>query len=542
VHLVDSGGTDTVWGSAWPRAVEWAGAVAGGSEVERGLGNALLGRRLQALGAQEARQAAAKARAVHELVCLRAAEAAGRAGTRGDDRCVADDASGAAGWGPPEGADGVGHLRAGIPESVVDEVMLVENTSRQDAHVLVEVAVMLVEHLPDTLGALEQGRIDPRRARTIARGLSAPARDGADVLVGAVEAAVLPRAGEWSLTGLDRAIRRELTARDPDQAEQRRARQLRSRDVTSRSLGDGIGELRWRDDLATLTAAQQTIDQFAALAKKDGDPRPIGVIRAEVLRAMVLDPGGDRPEFTATLSLFVPVGGLAAGSSAATSTADSHETPGAGAGAGPGVAVGGWVAELDGEPITMAHARDLLDRLGFLHTPEDCCTRFVFADAADGRLRAVVTETELRQAIRRGCPAHPDEHGRPGTACSCPAAGPPPPVDRYRPSAAQERFVRTRDRACRMPGCTNRSGWSDLDHVVPHAAGGQTACENLCCLCRRDHRIKTHQPGWRFRQDPDGTLHVTTPTGITRTRRPPGTDLLGLTPPVDRPDPDPPPF
>jgi hypothetical protein len=97
-----------------------------------------------------------------------------------------------------------------------------------------------------------------------------------------------------------------------------------------------------------------------------------------------------------------------------------------------------------------------------------------------------------------------------------------------------------------MPGCANRSGWSDLDHVIPHAHGGATSCGNLCCLCRRHHRIKTHQPGWRFAAEADGTLHVTTPTGITRSRKAPGTDLLGLTRPAGWAtafdDDEPPPF
>jgi hypothetical protein len=77
---------------------------------------------------------------------------------------------------------------------------------------------------------------------------------------------------------------------------------------------------------------------------------------------------------------------------------------------------------------------------------------------------------------------------------------------------------------------------------------------DLCCLCRRHHRLKTHAPGWRFALDRDGTLHVTTPTGVTRATRPPGLDLLrghapddpSLRPPPRAPlsatDDDPPPF
>jgi hypothetical protein len=94
--------------------------------------------------------------------------------------------------------------------------------------------------------------------------------------------------------------------------------------------------------------------------------------------------------------------------------------------------------------------------------------------------------------------------------------------------AGQRRFVRTRDRTCRHPGCRNDAAWADLDHVIPHGLGGETACENLCCLCRRHHRLKTHAAGWRFVMTSDGVLAVTTPSGVTRITRPPG-----LAPPDD---------
>jgi hypothetical protein len=87
---------------------------------------------------------------------------------------------------------------------------------------------------------------------------------------------------------------------------------------------------------------------------------------------------------------------------------------------------------------------------------------------------------------------------------------------------AQRRWVKTRDRTCRFPHCGQRVGLPDLDHVRAHAAGGETSCTNLCCLCRSHHRLKTFAPGWRFAIGDDGTLHVTTPSGVTRTTRPPG--------------------
>ncbi|WP_147252022.1 HNH endonuclease signature motif containing protein [Blastococcus sp. TF02-9] len=119
-------------------------------------------------------------------------------------------------------------------------------------------------------------------------------------------------------------------------------------------------------------------------------------------------------------------------------------------------------------------------------------------------------------------------------------------VDRYTPSGGQRRFLTTRDRTCRHPGCHVSAGWADLDHVIPHGAGGATDCANLCCLCRRHHRLKTHADGWTHTLSDDGVLTVITPSGVTRVTRPPGWRVL-----TESPDPpvesapvieDPPPF
>ena len=164
---------------------------------------------------------------------------------------------------------------------------------------------------------------------------------------------------------------------------------------------------------------------------------------------------------------------------------------------------------VDGEPVTAALARELLERLdalcpGGLQAPTDGTLMLSITDA-DGRLIASVTRRELETAVRHGARAVPAAAGGP-----------------VRASPAQRRFTRTRDRTCRHPGCGNRAGWADLDHVVAHAEGGATDCANLCCLCRRHHRLKTHARGWRYVMTPDGVLTVTTPSGITRVSRPPG--------------------
>ena len=224
--------------------------------------------------------------------------------------------------------------------------------------------------------------------------------------------------------------------------------------------------------------------------KLAGDERPIGQLRSAVLHGLVTRSWAERPGVSAHLEVVACL--------------DTLESAAAGA---PGL--GREPVLVDGEPVSAALARELLERLdalcpGGLQAPTDGTLTLSVTDA-DGRLLAAVTRRELESAVR---------HGR--------GLGPPPAVDRYEPTPAQQRFARTRDRGCRHPGCGNRAGWADLDHVLAHADGGDTACANLCCLCRRHHRLKTHARGWAYAMTPDGVLTVTTPSGITRVTRPPG--------------------
>jgi hypothetical protein len=180
-------------------------------------------------------------------------------------------------------------------------------------------------------------------------------------------------------------------------------------------------------------------------------------------------------------------------------------------------------AEVNGQPITAAHVRELLAQLdavcpGGLQAPTGGSLQ-VSITGADGALLATTGRAELARIARRGCPDHPGTG--PAAGCGCAVIDRPPAVDRYRPSSAQRRFGKTRDRTCRHPGCGQPVARVDLDHVVPYPEG-PTDCDNLCCLCRRHHRLKTFAPGWRFVLTPDGRLEVTTPSGITRTTRPPG--------------------
>jgi hypothetical protein len=409
----------------------------------------------------------------------------------------------------------------GTSEFFVDELALVTNSTTRAAARLAGDAYVLSERMPGVWAALADGELDWPRARAFIDVLESTARGVAEV----VAPRVLPHATGLSLGRLRARLRREVLAEDAAAAEQRRAEAERRADVRVYPVGDGMSELVTELPAPLAAACWATVDELAWMARNDGDPRPIGQLRGGVLADLILRPWDTgRPAVTAALTVVAPLSALTA-------------APGDGA----------EPADVAGQPITAVHLRELLEQLdalrpGGLQAPTGGTLQVAVVDG-DGTLLATTTRRELERIARRDCAKHPST-----ADCGCAVLDRPPPVDRYVPTPAQRRFVKLRDRSCRHPGCGEGVGRVDLDHVVAHADGGPTDCANLCCLCRRHHRLKTHAKGWRFVLSPDGVLRVTTPSGITRTTRPPGLrdriEQRALPAPTGAPVPpeDPPPF
>jgi hypothetical protein len=148
--------------------------------------------------------------------------------------------------------------------------------------------------------------------------------------------------------------------------------------------------------------------------------------------------------------------------------------------------------------------------------------RIAVTDALTGALLVLTDARDLRaagtcgrQACRTGAAVcDHDLTGRPGLL-------PPGDCATYRPGAALDRHVRARDRRCRFPGCRRRvPRGGELDHNQPWP-DGPTAERNLTGFCTSHHRGKHQAPGWHYDLSPEGTLTVTTPTGLVATTIPP---------------------
>jgi hypothetical protein len=388
----------------------------------------------------------------------------------------------------------------GVSEFFPAELSMVLNCGRGTAAKLAVRASTWREGLPGTLAALAAGVLDEPRAKVLAEVL-----EHADPQVARrVEAELLEQAVELSVGKLRKRAEALLASMDPGGVDERGAEAQKSADVRvypSTRAGMSVVAVELPADEAA--AVHDALSRYGAMLKADGDVRPIGQLRARMFVDLVLRPWDiSRPPVTAHLQITASLGTLAGTSAEA--------------------------GEASGLAITAAHVRELVARLDAigLRAPEGGSVTVGITDE-NGALLATATPAQLRALTRRGCADHPD------AACGCAVLGRPPEVDSYTPSRPQQRFVHTRDRSCRFPTCGQRVGWADADHVIPHACDGPTDCANLCCLCRSHHRLKTFAPGWRFQMDDDGVLTVTTPSGVTRTTRPPG-----LRPPPEARAPD----
>jgi hypothetical protein len=362
------------------------------------------------------------------------------------------------GWAPD------GEL-PGVSEFFTAELAVVLNCGRGTASHLAQRVWTWRENLPATWAALASGELDEPRAKALAEVLA----HASPAVARAIEAELLPRAPGLSLGRLRKRALELLLERDAAGADERREQAERSADVrTYPSHLDGMATLAADLPAPVAAACSDVVDQLARMLRADGDPRPIGQLRAAVLADLVLRPWDDsRPAVTARLTVSAALASL---------RGDADRT-----------------GEVDGLPITVAHVRELLRRLGALgvRAPEGGTLTLAVTDG-NGGLLATAGPGQLERLARRGCPTHRE------VDCGCPVLDRPPPTGSYRPTDAQRVWVRTRDGGCRFPNCGQRVGWADLDHVVPHACGGETACVNLCCLCRSHHRLKTFARGWRL--------------------------------------------
>ncbi|MBW0103714.1 DUF222 domain-containing protein [Pseudonocardia sp. KRD291] len=423
-----------------------------------------------------------------------------------------------------------------------DEVGLTLGIPRLEASAEIARAQRFAHVLPDTLAALEQGRIDERRADAIARATAVLPDDKAR----AVEAAVLPTAPDATLRQVRDRVRRAIAKVDPDGEYRRHKEANTERRVAIRSLDDGMASLWFYGSAEQIEAAWQMADRLARALGPD-DPRTLDQRRfdlaMQVLQGRLTvtdladvdtavtdilatesdsrtdgDDGtgdddalgrGEASADNAHTSQSADIGaGDAAGPADRAAAAPRHDSsadppPPAEHRVPPDVLADAVATALARRPGLHATVRKPLihvvvgldtllgdDRPAELigHGPIDAGT--ARALAADGLWQRLVTDPLSGTLLDQGRTT-------------------------YTPSAGLADHVRARDQVCRGPHCGRRI--RDLDHHQEWTAElGPTAEPNLFGYCRHHHMLKD-APGWQVIAHPDRSLTWISPSGRRHT-------------------------
>jgi hypothetical protein len=344
----------------------------------------------------------------------------------------------------------------------------------------VEEALILVDQFPAVWRALAQGQITAYKARSFIRALADLDPDVAAEIV----AKLLPDAGDYTPAQLQAAIKRTIIVLDPDGAHDRHNRAKRGRHVQSSPADDAMGWLHAFLTADELTKVMAVLDTYAHACPHD-DPRSMDERRTDALIELITGeptnghPLPDLPE--EVRNLFTR------------ENATDDDTPPQPPQTQPSrpsrrinidlrVIIGaGTLLGLDDQPAHLA---------GYGPIPADMARRL----AADSTMRRFLTDPTTGILIAAD-------------------------QERYRAPAWLYDYVESRDVTCRWPGCRTNARRCDKDHSTPFPRGC-TCKENLICLCRYHHFLKTHGD-WTVLLLPDGTYHVTSPTGETYTTTPP---------------------
>ena len=391
---------------------------------------------------------------------------------------------------------------ADVTEDFVPELALIRGCTEAEAAVLARESILLTTTLAPAWSELYAGRIGVRHVKVLVDLLG----DAAPDVAAEVQRRILPRVEGMTAPVLRDRVRYHLYRLDGEARERRRREAAERVDVLVWPKDEGISTLGIDGPTAQVLAAKHMIDSHARMLRADGDQRPMGVLRGQVALDFLLRPFDHRrPPVTAVLTVHAALPALRP-------DGDPRQSQDP--------------AEIDGRVVSAAECRELLrelDELQLPALPRGGSIRMAIGDPVTGDLVAVATRADLRRGAGRDLRRRVRRRGvHPTPSADGPGLAPPPPTAGYSPTAAQKRHVRTRDRHCRMPGCRRRPGRCDIDHGRSYRDGGPTACWNLCCLCRRHHRIKTFARGWNFQLLPDGRVIVRTPSGVSRLTRPTG--------------------
>ena len=344
----------------------------------------------------------------------------------------------------------------GVDEAEREDVSTALRLSAGTAQSRIDVARTLVNYLPNTCSALATGDISLAHANVIAKETAAAIRDGLpEFQIFEVEQRAIAHAEFHTPAQVASQVRTSLARIAPDTFEDTVARARDRRRVSCYNDSDGMSTVVAILPAADAQVVMNAIESFIRLASADIENKD-GSVSAKDARST------DMKRADALTAI------------AAASLSASPVTP-------------------HRRPISINVTIDLPTLLGLAENPGQLngygaipasVARHLASDASWKRF---ITEPQSGNLL---------DFGR----------------ESYQPPQVLKDFLIARDRTCRFPGCRRSALLSDLDHAQSWENGGATSPDNIGALCRRHHRLKTHD-GWQIESFLDGSCTWTSPLG-----------------------------
>lgn len=370
----------------------------------------------------------------------------------------------------------------GVDEAEREDVSTALRLAPATAQMRIDIARTLVNNLPNTCSALAIGEISSAHATVIARETASAIRDGmAESAIFEIEERAIAFAEFHTPGQVANHVRNAVAKYAPEEFEDTTLRAQSMRRVSCFNDPDGMSTV-----VAILPAADAQM--------------VMNSIEAFILRE------NQRIEKEETETAGYPLGGSASGSSASgngTSKSDETEerkrTKDMRRADALSSICAAYLADITEvvtphrRPVTVNVTIDLPTLLGLAENPGQLAG---YGPIPASIARELASDSQWKRFITEPQTGNLLDFGR----------------ESYEPPQHLRDFLIARDRTCRFPGCRRSALLSDLDHAQSWETGGLTSAENIGALCRRHHRMKTHD-GWTVESFPDGSCAWRSPLG-----------------------------
>jgi len=358
----------------------------------------------------------------------------------------------------------------------------------------IDVARVLVGHLPNTVSALATGEISAAHATVIAKETATAIRNGiGEAAIFHIEQAALAYAEFHTPGQVANKVKTTIAKLAPEEFEEIADRARDTRRVSWYPEADGMATV-----VAILPAedAQSVMKSIEAYIVKRNAAENLEAERLRDLLAKISNVGSTgkyscNPEAVAEIEKLHAQ--LKATSDWSLLSADMKRADALTFITTQALASMAEDVRPHRRPITISVAVDLPTLLGLAENPGQLAgygaipASIARKLAADGQWQRFVSDPTTGNLL---------DFGR----------------EKYIPPQELVDFLLARDRTCRFPGCRRSGQRADIDHAQSWETGGVTNPANLGLLCRRHHRMKTHG-GWSLESNPDGSCTWLSPLG-----------------------------